>query len=71
MFLNCSSLESIDVSTWDVGNVEDMNGMFEDCVFLKTIDVSNWNVSNVENIDYMFYGCKFKYKKECNRLIRI
>ena len=73
LFLICHGydLESIDVSNWDVSNVEDMNGMFEDCVFLKTIDVSNWNVSNVENIDYMFYGCKFKYKKECNRLIRI
>ena len=71
LFKHCSYLESIDVSNWDVSNVLYMSNMFEDCSSLESIDVSNWNVSNVEYMNDMFYGCKFKYKKECNRLIRI
>lgn len=71
MFYKCSSLKSIDVSNWDVSNVKDMYHMFLNCSSLESIDVSNWNVNNVENMFSMFCGCKFKYKKECNRLIRI
>ena len=71
MFNLCSSLKSIDVSNWDVSNVRSMEGMFYKCNSLEYIDVSNWDVSNVENMFSMFCGCKFKYKKECNRLIRI
>ena len=71
MFCGCRSLESIDVSNWDTHNVRDMYGMFYGCLSLESIDVSKWDVGNVKNIDYLFCGCNFKYKKECNRLIRI
>ena len=68
---DCSYLESIDVSNWDVSNVKYMKHMFYRCNSLKSIDVSKWNVGNVKDMISMFCGCKFKYKKECNRLIRI
>ena len=71
MFYKCSFLKSIDVSNWDVSNVKDMQYMFTGCSSLVSIDVSNWDVSNVNDMYNMFYECKFKYKKECNRLIRI
>ena len=71
LFHDYSSLESIDVSNWDVSNVKYMKHMFYRCNSLKSIDVSKWNVGNVKDMISMFCGCKFKYKKECNRLIRI
>ena len=58
MFNRCTSLRSLDVSEWDVSNVNDMNNMFGNCVSLRTLDVSGWDVSNVTNMKYMFYGCK-------------
>ena len=33
MFYECNSLESIDVSNWDVSNVKDMHHMFYKCHF--------------------------------------
>ena len=42
------NLESINVSNWNVSNVEDMGYMFYNCSSLKTIDVSHWDVSNVK-----------------------
>ena len=71
MFYKCNSLKSIDVSNWNVSNVEYMWDMFRGCSSLKNIDVSKWDVGNVINMRGMFNGCKFNYKKEGNRLIRI
>ena len=51
--------EYIDISKWDVSNVENMNSMFWDCMYLKSVgDISNWKVSNVKDMRYMFRKCK-------------
>ena len=51
--------EYIDISDWNVSNVECMNYMFYRCEQLKSVgDLSNWNVSKVKDMSYMFYGCK-------------
>ena len=48
----------IDISDWDVSNIEDMRNMFKECAQLKSVgDLSNWNVSNVKDMSYMFYIC--------------
>ena len=53
-----TKFEYIDVSDWDVSNVEDMNSMFFECCNLKSVgDLSNWNVSNVEDMSCMFFEC--------------
>ena len=53
-----TKFEYIDISDWDVSNVQDMKYMFYECNTLESIgDISNWNVSNVENMHHMFYGC--------------
>ena len=57
MFLGCSQLQVLDVSNWDVSNVEYMTSMFCQCSQLETLDVSKWNVSNVKNMQRMFSGC--------------
>ena len=54
-----TKFEYIDISDWNVSNVENMGAMFQGCEQLKSIgDISNWNVSNVEDMGYMFFGCE-------------
>ena len=49
----------IDISDWDVSDVEDMRNMFYECTQLKSVgDLSNWNVSKVKYMNQMFYWCK-------------
>ena len=59
LFSICYSydLESIDVSNWNVSNVEYMIGMFYECSSLESINVSKWDISKCRNISGMFYGC--------------
>ncbi len=51
------SLFNIDLSSWDVSNVVDFQGMFLLSHFNQ--DISSWNVSNAENMDYMFFLSPF------------
>ena len=53
-----SILKDIDISKWDVSNVENMGNMFEDFNSFNC-DISNWNVSNVTNMMAMFDWCKY------------
>ena len=48
----------IDISYWDVSNIESMKQMFYLCKELKSVgDISKWNVSKVTNMVYMLYEC--------------
>ena len=57
MFSSCSSLNSIDLSSFNTTNVNNMSGMFSDCDSLKSIDLSSFNTTNVNNMSYMFSRC--------------
>ena len=57
MFRGCSSLKSIDLSSFNTTNVNDMSGMFSCCSSLKSIDLSLFNTNNVTNMSRMFNGC--------------
>ena len=49
----------IDISEWDVSNVESMSHMFYWCNELKSVGyLSNWDVSNVKSMRCMFSWCK-------------
>ena len=69
MFSNCSSLRTLDLSTFDTQNVTRTATMFQYCSSLQTILVGNdWNMSKVtgNNGRDMFGGCnslcgKIKY----------
>ena len=51
--------EYIDVSKWNVSNIENMNWMFYNCSNLTSIgDISNWNVSNVKYMGNVFRYCE-------------
>ena len=57
MFYECSSLESIDLSSFNTNNVNNMEYMFWGCSSLKSIDLSSFNTNNVNNMSWMFYEC--------------
>ena len=61
MFSNCSSLTSLDLSTFDTSKVTAMGHMFSDCSGLASLDLSNFNTQSVTNMSWMFggyTGCK-------------
>ena len=57
MFLQCSSLTSLDVSNFDTSNVTKMGSMFSGCSSLTALDVSNFDTSKVTNMSWMFSHC--------------
>ena len=63
MFYECSSLKSIDLSSFNTNNVKDMSDMFFKCSSLESIDLSSFNTNNVTNMSNMFGGCS-SLKKE-------
>ena len=58
MFYGCESLETLDLSKFNISNVVNMAAMFNGCKSLKTLDVSEFNTSNVANMVGMFKECK-------------
>ena len=52
----------IDISLWDVSNVENMANMFTFCPDINC-DLSRWDVSKVKDMTSMFYEC---YKFNCD-----
>lgn len=57
MFLQCSSLKTLDLSSFNTKNTKNMSGMFAFCRGLQTVNVSSFDISNAENLATMFYGC--------------
>ena len=63
MFSSCSSLQSLDLSSFKTTNVENMSALFWGCSALQSIDLSSFDTTNVQNMKNMFLGC-FSLKKE-------
>lgn len=58
MFLNCRSIETLDLSTLNTSSVTYMAQMFTSCYNLKTIIFGdNFNTSKVTNMNSMFRDC--------------
>ena len=57
MFRLCSSLTSLDLSSFNTSNVTNMASMFSSCYSLTSLNVSSFNTSNVTYMEYMFFGC--------------
>ena len=56
LFTFYPDVKRINISNWDVSNVENMEDMFYLCSRLDC-DLSNWNVSKVKDTSHMFWGC--------------
>ena len=59
MFLYCTDLTSLNVSSFNTSNVTDMSYMFNRLESLKTVDLSNFDTSNVINMESMFRDSGF------------
>ena len=47
MFLNCSSLDELNLSNFNTNNVTYMSYMFYNCSSLKELNLSGFNTNNV------------------------
>ena len=66
MFENCSSLTSLDLSSFNTSKVTTMNSMFWGCKCLQILNLTSFNTSNVEGMYGMFYNCKNLKKLDLN-----
>ena len=57
MFYDCSSLTSLNLSSFNTQNVTAMESMFYGCSSLTSLDLSSFNTQKVRNMSYMFLGC--------------
>lgn len=57
MFRGCSSLTSLDLSSFNTTDVVDMSKMFYGCSSLTSLDLSNFDVSSVISMNHMFNSC--------------
>ena len=57
LFINCSSLSSIDLSFIDFSKISYMNDMFNGCSNIEKINFGNTNFSSLMNIQSLFHGC--------------
>lgn len=57
MFKYCSSLTTLDLSSFDTRNVTNIRYMFYNCTSLSTLIVGGWNTAEVGNMQHIFYNC--------------
>ncbi len=57
MFYNCSSLQKLDLTMWETGNLRTMREMFYGCSSLVTVDLSSFNTRLVNSMYKMFTNC--------------
>ena len=58
MFLSCSSLTSLDLSSLNTSNLTNMSSMFMGCSSLTSLDLSSLNTSKVTLMFNVFNECK-------------
>ena len=57
MFAYCSSLNNLNLSSFNTKKVTNMSYMFSGCSGLIALDLSKFNTINVTNMNSMFSGC--------------
>ena len=57
MFSECSSLTSLDLSSFDTSAAKNLSLLFYNCASLATLDLSSFDTSNVETMADLFTGC--------------
>ena len=60
-------LKALDMTTWDVSNVQDMSRMFYYCNLLGTVGCADWIPSSVTDMSWMFAYCTELLKVEVDR----
>ena len=58
MFMRCSRIKSLDLSSFKTKSVTKMLFMFSECYDLRSLDLSSFNTENVTNMICMFEKCE-------------
>ena len=58
MFYYCDVLASLNVSTFNTENINNMRYMFYACNRIINLDLSNFNTNRVTDMSYMFANCE-------------
>lgn len=58
MFLDCTKLSSVDVSSFNTSNVQYFLSVFQNCSSLTRLDLKNFDNSSATTMNDMFNGCK-------------
>ena len=59
MFFNCNKIINIDLSSFNISNVNNMSYMFSGCNSLESLpDISKWDTKNVNDMSHMFSLCR-------------
>lgn len=58
MFVNCKSLEALDLSTFNTYGIRRMGNMFDGCTSLRSVNLSSFDTSTVTEMSSMFKGCR-------------
>ena len=59
MFSGCSSLTSLDLSSFNTSQVTDMREMFFCCSSLTSLELSRFDTSQVTDMGGMFFDCSY------------
>ena len=57
MFINCHSLTSLDLSTFNTEHVMNLDALFFQCYSLQIVDITSFNIDNVYSMASMFSHC--------------
>ncbi|WP_143141751.1 BspA family leucine-rich repeat surface protein, partial [Enterococcus caccae] len=53
-FADCTSLVSLDLTSWNTSKVQDIFSIFNGCVNMENLDVSTWDTQSITAITYAF-----------------
>ena len=57
VFSGCSSLQNIDLTSWNTSNVITMSRLFYNCSALVELDLSSFSTKSLTTMHYMFADC--------------
>ena len=57
LFLDCYNITEVDLSQFDISNIENFSAMFAQCYSLTSIIFPNQKASNAKYLSWMFNGC--------------
>ena len=57
LFWDCSSLEHINLNSFNTYQVINISHMFENCSSLKELNLSSFNTNKVTNMSFIFHNC--------------
>ncbi len=58
LFMGMNKLESLNLSSFDTSECENMSWMFSGCSGLKILDILSFDTSSVTDMNHMFSGCQ-------------